>query len=156
MQQSKTILSIVLVALFFIGGAYMMTTKQSADSSGSKEVKPLVTATTPTQPTTITTTQPATTKTTTKSTTTTTVKPSTPSGYTASQVASHDSAASCWTVVNGNVYDVTSWITKHPGGQAAIKMMCGADASDAFNQQHGGQGGPERILASFKIGTFLN
>jgi hypothetical protein len=33
--------------------------------------------------------------------------------------------------------------------------MCGIDASAQFNDQHGGQGGPEKVLASFKIGTLV-
>ncbi len=75
------------------------------------------------------------------------------SKLTVDEVAKHNSANSCYTIVNGNVYDVTNWISKHPGGKGAIKAMCGIDASDMFNNQHGGQGGPERILASYKLGT---
>jgi cytochrome b involved in lipid metabolism len=67
-------------------------------------------------------------------------------------VAKHNSASSCWTVVNGSVYDVTSWINRHPGGAGAILSMCGTDASNAFDDQHGGQRRPEQELASFFIG----
>jgi cytochrome b involved in lipid metabolism len=85
-----------------------------------------------------------------------TPKPTTTAGtYTAAQVATHSNASDCWTIVNGGVYNVTSWISKHPGGQAAIKGMCGIDASAQFNDQHGGQGGPEKVLASFKIGALV-
>lgn len=73
-------------------------------------------------------------------------------GYTMSDVATHATASSCWTAVNGSLYDVTSWINKHPGGAQAILGMCGKDASGAFNNQHGGQSRPEVELASFKIG----
>lgn len=168
MQQSKTIFGIIVVALLVIGGTYAMTNTQSPRTSTSTTVKTLgtITTQTPTDTSVSTSVSSTTTTTSPKPATSTpapkpkpatsTPAPSTPGGYTAVQVGSHDSAASCWTVVNGNVYDLTSWIAKHPGGQGSIKMMCGADASDAFNQQHGGQGGPERILASYKIGTFLN
>lgn len=74
-------------------------------------------------------------------------------GYTTQSVALHNSASSCYTIVNGNVYDMTNWISQHPGGRGAIKAMCGIDASAMFNNQHGGQGGPERILASYKLGA---
>ncbi len=100
---------------------------------------------------------PSTTGTTTPKTVTTAPKTTSTlpkvSSFTQAEVATHDTQASCWTIVNGAVYDVTSWINKHPGGAGAIKEMCGVDASDDFNEQHGGDGGPERILASFKIGT---
>ncbi len=76
-----------------------------------------------------------------------------PSGYTAAQVAAHASAQSCWTSINGNVYDLTSWINQHPGGSEAILSLCGTDGTKAFMQQHGGQGRPEQELATFKIGA---
>jgi cytochrome b involved in lipid metabolism len=80
--------------------------------------------------------------------------PSTTLGsYTLAEVATHNTSASCWTVVSGNVYNVTSWISAHPGGSSAIKGMCGVDASSAFNGQHGGQSRPVSELAGFKIGT---
>lgn len=76
--------------------------------------------------------------------------------YTISEVATHSDSQSCWTIVRGGVYDVTAWIAKHPGGQGAILGMCGTDATDEFDGQHGGQRRPEQELASFKIGTIKN
>lgn len=73
--------------------------------------------------------------------------------FTMAEVKIHASASSCYTVVRGAVYDVTSWINKHPGGSNAILSMCGTDATDAFESQHGGQRRPEAELASFKIGV---
>jgi uncharacterized membrane protein YphA (DoxX/SURF4 family) len=80
-------------------------------------------------------------------------KPKAPAGITMAQVAAHNSSASCYTVVNGNVYDVTAWISEHPGGSGAIKGMCGIDATDTFTGKHGGQARPESELAKFKIGA---
>jgi cytochrome b involved in lipid metabolism len=73
--------------------------------------------------------------------------------YTLAVVATHNSQPSCWTAVNGSVYDVTKWIAQHPGGAQAILSLCGKDGSAAFNNQHGGQRKPENELASFKIGN---
>lgn len=74
-------------------------------------------------------------------------------GYTLAQVAEHATAASCWSAVNGSVYDLTKWIPLHPGGEAKIKAICGKDGSAAFTGKHGGQEKPEATLATFKIGT---
>lgn len=76
-----------------------------------------------------------------------------PNTYTLAEVALHNSGTSCWTAINGNVYDVTSWINEHPGGPEAILSLCGTDGSTAFNDQHGGQSRPEAELATFKIGA---
>ncbi len=86
--------------------------------------------------------------------TNTSAQPSVAAGsFTMAQIATHNSAASCYTVVSGIVYDVTSYISRHPGGQSAIKSICGVDGSAAFSGQHGGQSKPTNTLASFKIGT---
>jgi len=73
------------------------------------------------------------------------------SGYTLAEVAAHDSAASCWSAVNGSVYDLTGWVNQHPGGKAAILMICGKDGSPLFNMQHGGEGRPASILAKYRL-----
>jgi cytochrome b involved in lipid metabolism len=74
------------------------------------------------------------------------------SGYTLSQVVVHNNQSSCWTAINGKVYDVTSWINQHPGGSGAILSLCGKDGSASFSAQHGGQARPANELANFYIG----
>lgn len=76
-----------------------------------------------------------------------------PGLYAMSEVAKHNSASSCWTTIHGNVYDVTNWISQHPGGSDAILSLCGTDGTAAFTDQHSGQARPANELASFKIGT---
>ncbi len=73
--------------------------------------------------------------------------------YTLAEVAVHKDSKSCWTAINGGVYDVTAWISQHPGGSGPILALCGKDGSSAFDNQHGGQRRPEQELAGFKIGT---
>ncbi len=72
--------------------------------------------------------------------------------YVLSDVALHATASNCWSAVNGKVYDLTSWISKHPGGQRAILGICGRDGSVAFNGQHGGQQKQADQLETFYIG----
>ena len=73
--------------------------------------------------------------------------------YTMEEVAKHNSKESCWTVIKGEVYDLTNWIDKHPGGPDKILKICGKDGTDLFVRQHGGKEKPEKILESFEIGT---
>ncbi|MBS3902889.1 MAG: cytochrome b5 domain-containing protein [Anaplasmataceae bacterium] len=73
--------------------------------------------------------------------------------YTLATIASHNSGTDCWSVVNGNVYDLTQWISKHPGGEEAILKLCGKDGSELFNNQHGGQEKQQETLAGFHIGV---
>lgn len=73
--------------------------------------------------------------------------------FTMMEVAAHGSASDCYTAINGLVYDLTAWISRHPGGQENIISICGKDGSAAFNGQHGTQGRPESILDTYKIGA---
>ena len=73
--------------------------------------------------------------------------------YSMAQVAAANSKTKCWTTIGGNVYDLTSWIAQHPGGQGAILGICGKDGTAVFDAQHGGQSRPEQELKSFLIGT---
>jgi len=71
---------------------------------------------------------------------------------TVAEVATHNSISDCWAIINGNVYDLTSWIPNHPGGPQAILQLCGTDGSAKFNDQHGGSSKVLSVLAGFKIG----
>ncbi len=73
--------------------------------------------------------------------------------FTLAEVATHNGASSCWSAINGKVYDLTSWINQHPGGPSHILNICGTDGSAAFNAQHGGQSRPASELVNFYIGT---
>lgn len=77
------------------------------------------------------------------------------SGYSLAEILKHKTAQSCWTTIQGNVYDLTAWITQHPGGEEAILGLCGRDGTQDFMDQHGGQGKPERELAKYAIGPLI-
>ena len=74
-------------------------------------------------------------------------------GKTMADVAMHNSASSCWSAINGQVYDLTNWVNAHPGGKASILTICGKDGSPVFNAQHGGDRKPAAILAEYLIGS---
>ena len=76
----------------------------------------------------------------------------TKSGYTMDQVKANNGASSCWSVIDGDVYDLTTWISSHPGGAAAIKSLCGLDGTSAFKAQHEGQNNPIKKLITFLLG----
>lgn len=76
--------------------------------------------------------------------------------YTVSDVATHKDATSCYTVISGNVYDVTLWVNLHPGGKGAILSLCGSDGTEKFMNQHKGGAKFMGILARYKIGIIAN
>ncbi len=80
--------------------------------------------------------------------------------YTETDVAKHQSKTDCWTIINENVYDLTSYIPHHKGGDN-ILSACGVDGTAFFNgQQPGANGDAKRHtgsanadLAKLLIGT---
>ena len=76
----------------------------------------------------------------------------TQSGYTMAKVKENNSAASCWSVISGNVYNLTQWINQHPGGPSAIASLCGVDGTASFNAQHRGEGKPTQRLSGYLLG----
>lgn len=83
--------------------------------------------------------------------------------YTLSEVAQHASRNDCWATISGDVYDLTKFINRHPGGDEILRA-CGTDATTLFNSrqtqdgQSVGSGTPHsqaavEQLAKLKIGT---
>jgi cytochrome b involved in lipid metabolism/uncharacterized membrane protein len=89
-----------------------------------------------------------------KPTKTTTPKPKPVfEGYTKTDVAKHATESDCWSVVNGVVYDLTSYVSSHPGGSSAISNICGKDGSSSFTNQHNTQSKPNSVLSGFLLGA---
>lgn len=76
----------------------------------------------------------------------------TKAGYTMADVKSASTSSKCWSVIDGNVYDLTKWITSHPGGASAIKFLCGIDGTNAFKAQHENQARPAMNLTQYLLG----
>ncbi|KAF2640906.1 L-lactate dehydrogenase [Massarina eburnea CBS 473.64] len=52
------------------------------------------------------------------------------------EVAKHNTAESCWVVLYGQVYDVTSFLSEHPGGSKVILQLAGTDATEEYDPIH--------------------
>ena len=74
------------------------------------------------------------------------------SKYSMANIAKNNSTSSCWAAISGKAYDLTDWISKHPGGAGAIVSICGTDATSVFQGKHGGQSGPASSLSAYLLG----
>lgn len=54
-------------------------------------------------------------------------------------LSAHDTKDDCWVGFQGKAYDITSYLTRHPGGVNKILPHCGTaqEFEDAFTRQHG-------------------
>ncbi len=154
-MNSKRIIGIVIGIIIILIGVAFATRNPQSSSTDSRETVPVIPATN----------DQATTTTPIKATSTP-VKPppkptpkpetpgmNTPNPITMAEIAQHNTSQSCYSAINGRVYNLTAWITKHPGGSARILKICGKDGSSAFNAEHGGESKPEAILSEYFIGV---
>ncbi|MFA6909226.1 MAG: cytochrome b5-like heme/steroid binding domain-containing protein [Patescibacteria group bacterium] len=74
----------------------------------------------------------------------------------AATVALHRTSSDCWLIISNQVYNATSYISRHPGGANQIIPYCGKDATTAFTTQ-GGQGSHSSTatnqLTALRIGS---
>lgn len=59
-----------------------------------------------------------------------------PKVYTLDEVSQHKTKKSCWIVLSNIVYDITEYISEHPGGSDIILENAGKDCTDIFNVIH--------------------
>ncbi|ODQ82117.1 hypothetical protein BABINDRAFT_59190 [Babjeviella inositovora NRRL Y-12698] len=52
------------------------------------------------------------------------------------EIATHNSAESCWLIIDGKVYDLTDFLDEHPGGKKIILKHAGTDATAEFDKFH--------------------
>ncbi|XP_052583506.1 cytochrome b5 type B isoform X4 [Peromyscus californicus insignis] len=48
------------------------------------------------------------------------------------EVAKRNSAEETWMVIHGRVYDITRFLSEHPGGEEVLLEQAGADATESF------------------------
>jgi len=73
--------------------------------------------------------------------------------FTMAEVAKHNTEADCWSAINGSVYDLSTWVSRHPGGSNPIIKLCGTDGSASFTKKHGGSSKAQSALVLLKIGA---
>jgi len=76
------------------------------------------------------------------------------SSFTLSQAKQHSTRKDCYLIVKNNVYNVSSYISSHPGGKRNITSRCGTEVTGIFAQIHSNRAWD--LLAKYKIGTLTN
>ena len=66
-------------------------------------------------------------------------------------VALHNNSTDCWIIIKSKVYDITSYLDKHPGGSSLLLEFAGKDATDEFIQIGHSQNAT-KLLETYEIG----
>ncbi|KAJ1289330.1 hypothetical protein BS78_02G156000 [Paspalum vaginatum] len=61
----------------------------------------------------------------------------TPTSYTKKEVSTHNTRKDCWIIIKDKVYDVTSYVEEHPGGDAILNNAGDDSTEGFFGPQHG-------------------
>lgn len=79
--------------------------------------------------------------------------------YSSEDLSKHSDLESCWLAINGKIYDVTNFISDHPGGKA-ILAGCGKDATAMFNlipsSKEPHSDSAKAMLGEYEIGILAN
>ena len=70
-----------------------------------------------------------------------------------SELSKHNSREDCWVAYDGKVYDITSYLPRHPSSAGKILPYCGS--ADAFAQAFTKQHGTSKVSMLLKVGTFI-
>ncbi len=68
-----------------------------------------------------------------------------------SEIAMHNTEADCYLLIDSKVYDVTTYISKHPGGRKNITSRCGEEVTGIFASIHSNAAWD--LLNSYYIGV---
>lgn len=52
------------------------------------------------------------------------------------EYAKHTNNLDCWILIDGRIYNVSTFLAEHPGGDEILLKYSGLDGSKPFNQQH--------------------
>ncbi|XP_077210029.1 cytochrome b5 [Tasmannia lanceolata] len=67
------------------------------------------------------------------------------------EASEHNTKEDCWVVIDGKVYDVTTYLDEHPGGDDVLLTATGKDATDDF-EDAGHSKDARELMKDFCIG----
>lgn len=74
--------------------------------------------------------------------------------YSRDEVANHTTPNDCWIIIGDRVYDVSTWLARHPGRPGPILAVAGMDATEQFRHFHSKEVF-EQYAGEFEIGEVI-
>lgn len=74
--------------------------------------------------------------------------------YTREEVAKHTESNDLWLIISNKVYDLTSFLDKHPGGEEVLLGQGGKDGTEVF-EDIGHSSDARQMMESYKVGEVV-
>lgn len=74
--------------------------------------------------------------------------------YTLHDIAQHSTTGDCYLIVKGAVYDVSTYVSVHPGGKNSIVNRCGQEVTNLFTRIHSNLAWD--LLGKYYVGEISN
>ncbi|XP_069108209.1 acyl-CoA 6-desaturase-like [Argopecten irradians] len=72
------------------------------------------------------------------------------------EIQEHNKPGDQWLVIDGQVYNITQWADRHPGGRRVISYYAGQDATEAFKAFHNDLVTVKKYLRTLHVGPVEN
>ena len=76
--------------------------------------------------------------------------------YTREDIADHKKPDDLWIVIHGDVYNVTEWRKRHPGGRKVLQHYGGEDATIAYESFHIDKELVRKHMSHLKVGRLVD
>jgi cytochrome b involved in lipid metabolism len=76
------------------------------------------------------------------------------STFSMTDVAKHSSKTDCWVAIEGSVYDISTYVAKHPAPVGVLVDACGKDATEGWKTK-GNKAKPHSRKAEVLLKSFL-
>ncbi|CBY24561.1 unnamed protein product [Oikopleura dioica] len=67
------------------------------------------------------------------------------------EVGKHNTGKDCWMIIHNKVYDVTKFLSEHPGGEEILLECAGVDATEGF-EDVGHSADARELLTDYLLG----
>eukprot|EP00906_Rhabdomonas_costata_P030345 RCo042881 len=72
------------------------------------------------------------------------------------ELEQHCTEKDCWLAVDGKVYDLTSFVSRHPGGRDFLLLGAGRDATQLVQTYHPFTKAPYEVLKKYYVADFVS
>lgn len=82
-----------------------------------------------------------------------------PAAFSMAEIAAHDTLEDCWMVIEGEVYDISDYVPRHPAPPGVLEPWCGREATEGMRTKGEDSDHSQRawrMLGRYRIGVLID